>query len=48
MSGKRRVDSGMVYRNERVNMGLPGLSEFEIFRTDGEEIRRAGMILRGE
>ena len=48
MSGKQKLDSGMAYRNERVNMGLPGLSEFEIFRTDGEEIRRAGMILRGE
>jgi len=48
MSGKRKLDSGMVYRNEHVSMGLPGLSEFEIFRTDGEEIRRAGEILRGQ
>ncbi len=48
MSGKQKLDSGMAYRNERVNMGLPGLSEFGIFRTDGEEIRRAGMILRRE
>lgn len=47
MSGKRKVESGMVYRNEGVSMGLPGLSEFEIFRTDGDEIRRAGRILRG-
>lgn len=48
MSGKRKLNSSMVYRNKCVNMGLPGLSEFEIFRTDGEEIRRAGMILRRE
>ena len=48
MSGKRIVDSGMVYRNERVNMGLPGLSEFEIFRTDGDEIRRARMVLSSQ
>lgn len=48
MSGKRKVDSGMAYRNERVSMGLPGLSEFEIFRTDKEAVRRAGMILRGQ
>ncbi|GFI44438.1 copper homeostasis protein CutC [Lachnospiraceae bacterium] len=48
MSGKRKIESGMVYRNEHVHMGLPGLSEFELFRTDGEEILRAGMILRGQ
>ncbi len=48
MSGKRIVDSGMVYRNERVNMGLLGLSEFEIFRTDGDEIRRARMVLSSQ
>ena len=27
----------MQYRKEGVNMGLPSLSEFEIFRTDAEE-----------
>lgn len=45
MSGKRRMDSGMIYRNESVNMGLPGLSEFDIFRTDKEEIKKARYMM---
>ncbi len=46
MSGKRKMDSGMVYRKEGVSMGPAGVHEYEIYRTDGEEIRRAGRILR--
>lgn len=46
MSGKKLMDSGMRYRNERVHMGIEGLSEFELFRTDEEEIRRASRILQ--
>ena len=45
MSGKKVLDSEMTWRNPRVNMGLPGISEFEIYRTDGEQIRRARAIL---
>lgn len=41
MSGKRRIDSKMSYRKEGVNMGVAGLSEFDVFRTDPEEIRKA-------
>lgn len=41
MSGKKTLDSGMVYRKEGVSMGMPGLSEYSIFQTDKEEIRRA-------
>lgn len=41
MSGKRIENSKMIYRNEKVHMGLPGLSEFEIFCTDEELVRRA-------
>ena len=37
MSGKKVLDSEMTWRNPRVNMGLPGISEFEIYRTDGEQ-----------
>lgn len=46
MSGKRLLKSGMCYRNERVHMGLGSLSEFECYRTDEAEIRRAAEILR--
>lgn len=45
MSGKERLDSGMLYRNEKVHMGIPGMSEFDIFRTDERQIRRARRIL---
>lgn len=41
MSGKRVVESGMRYRNPRVHMGLPGLSEYELWQTDAEEVRKA-------
>lgn len=46
MSGKKILSSGMHYRNEHVHMGLDGLSEFELYRTDEAEIRRAVEILR--
>ena len=46
MSGKKLMDSGMRYRNERVHMGIEGMSEFELYRTDEEEIRRASLILQ--
>ena len=45
MSGKKVLDSAMTWRNPRVNMGLPGISEFEIYRTDGDVIREAREIL---
>lgn len=45
MSGKRTLESGMSYRNPEVNMGLPGLSEYEIFRTDEEQVRAARRLL---
>lgn len=45
MSGKQVLNSGMIYRNARVNMGLPGLEEFHIFRTKEEEVRRAREVL---
>lgn len=39
-TGRRGVvDSGMVYRKAEVSMGLPSLSEYEIWRTDPEEFR---------
>lgn len=45
MSGKKRINSAMVYRNQKVNMGLPGFGEFDIFRTDKEQIQRARQAL---
>lgn len=39
-SGKQTLDSGMRYRKDTVSMGLPSLSEYDIWLTDEEEIRR--------
>ena len=41
LSGKITLDSGMKYRKEGVNMGLPSLSEFEVWQTKEENIRAA-------
>ena len=45
MSGKQVLDSGMVFRKPGVSMGIPGFGEYEIFRTDEEQIRRAKKIV---
>ena len=45
MSGKKTLQSKMEYRNPRVNMGLPTLSEYEIIQTDINEIRAAKLVL---
>ncbi|MBR3704276.1 MAG: copper homeostasis protein CutC [Oscillospiraceae bacterium] len=47
LSGKTVLDSGMTYRNEEVSMGLPGISEFQVWRTEEEAIRRAKEALTG-
>lgn len=45
MTGKQVLDSPMRYRKEGVSMGLPSLSEYEIFRTDEAKIREARVLL---
>lgn len=45
MSGKQIIKSGMVYRKPCINMGLPGFSEFDILRTDKEEIQKARSVI---
>ena len=45
MTGKIVLESEMQYRKEGVNMGLPSLSEFEIFRTSEQEVRKARNVL---
>lgn len=46
MSGKVTLDSKMEYRREGVSMGFPGFSEYEIWQTDAENIRRAVEVLK--
>ncbi len=45
MSGKEILDSGMVYRRQEVSMGIPGMGEYEIFRTSEEKVRKARRVL---
>lgn len=47
MSGKVTKDSAMTFRRKTVHMGLPGLSEYDIWQTDEENIRNARKILDG-
>lgn len=45
MSGKRNVESSMVFRREGVPMGVPGLDEWHIQQTDEEAVRQAKSAL---
>ena len=42
---KDALDSGMVYRKSTVFMGLPSLSEYEIWQTDEQEFRECAEIV---
>ena len=46
MSGKKVIDSRMIYRKEEVSMGLPSLSEYDIWETSEEEIAEAVKVLK--
>ena len=45
MSGKIVVESSMVFRNPAVSMGLPGISEDNIWLTDESNVREARKVL---
>ncbi len=47
MSGKAVLESGMVFRRQGIPMGLPGFSEFSVWRTDESKIREARKELDG-
>lgn len=42
---KGALDSGMIYRKKEVAMGLPSLSEYEIWQTDENEFRECAEIV---
>lgn len=46
MSGKKVIDSKMLYRREEVSMGLPSLSEYDIWETSAAEIAKAVKVLK--
>lgn len=45
MSGKTIKNSEMVYRNPEVFMGIPGMSEYEIWQTDPEAVAAVRAML---
>lgn len=45
MSGKIVVESSMEFRNPTVSMGLPGISEYNIWLTDENNVREARKVL---
>ena len=46
MSGKIVKESRMEFRRQGVPMGMPGMSEFEIWQTDEEAVREAVKVLK--
>ena len=46
MSGKKVIDSRMTFRREGVPMGIPGFSEFEVWQTDPDQVKRAAGVLK--
>lgn len=46
MSGKKVIDSRMIYRKEEVSMGFSSLSEYDIWETSEEEIAEAVKVLK--
>lgn len=45
LSGKREKESQMIYRHQEVSMGLPILSEYVIWETEEEEIRKVRTLM---
>ena len=45
MSGKKILNSGMAYRNPAVSMGLPGMSEYDIWQTDPQAVYSVRKLL---
>lgn len=47
MSAKEIVRSKMAFKNENVSMGIRGMDEYEIYRTNSEEVAAARAVLEG-
>lgn len=46
-SCRRSADSGMRFRRSTVSMGLPSLSEYDLWRASEEEVRSCARIVHG-
>lgn len=47
MSGKEVLQSAMQFRNPNVSMGAASLNEYEIWRTNAENVQKAASVLQG-
>lgn len=45
VSGKIKKESPMIYRKQDIPMGLPILSEYDLFQTDSTEIRKIRQVI---
>lgn len=45
MSGKRVLESAMIFRNPDVYMGLPGMSEYQLWQTDADLVKAVRLLL---
>lgn len=45
MSGKETLISKMDYKNSKVSMGLPMISEYEIWKTDYKKVQAAKAVI---
>lgn len=45
LSAKKLLDSGMEFRRQGVPMGIPGMDEYSIFRTDAKVVAEAKRLL---
>lgn len=45
LSAKKVLDSGMEFRRQGVPMGIPGMDEYSIFRTDAKVVAEARRLL---
>lgn len=46
LSAKKTLDSEMQYRRDGVPMGIPGMDEYSIFRTDAKVVAKARSLLQ--
>lgn len=45
MSGKKVLESRMQFRNPHVSMGIPGMSEYQIWETDSQAVANVRQLL---
>lgn len=47
MSGKITIAGKMIYKNDKINMGIKGINEYDIWQTKEEYVKQAVEVLQG-